>query len=224
MRDLLGQSPVLEIVDSRKGGWGHINVDQIVQSDRRQGLEPTDRTIALTPTCRFRIAPRCARSRSRAKAPPCAFDIKLADGKPDFWIFDDLRSLRGGILTVEAMLPVGSTALASITQGASPLDADTIGREAGRPRCHFTSRRGWLNDPNGLVFQDGEYHLFYQHNLYGWDWGNMHWGHAVGRDLVQWSEIGEAIRPRVYGDWAFSGSAVIDRENTSGFEIGRAHV
>jgi fructan beta-fructosidase len=203
------------------------DVDQIVQNDRLRGLEPASRKIALSERYLHLPVQNAAPIRKvtiRCKSVPVrVFDIKLAEGKPDFWVFDDLQPLQGNTLEIAAMLPVGSTALASITQGARPPDSHLIGREAGRPRFHFTSRRGWLNDPNGLVYQDGEYHLFYQHNPYGWDWGNMHWGHAVSRDLVHWEEIGEAIRPRAYGDWAFSGSAVIDRENTSGFGVaGRA--
>ena len=87
--------------------------------------------------------------------------------------------------------------------------------EQWRPQAHYTPQKNWMNDPNGLVYYDGEYHMFYQYNPEGSDWGNMSWGHAVSKDLVHWEELGVAI-PHTSQYGVFSGSAVIDTKNTSG--------
>lgn len=221
--DLKGKRASIMIVDAAKGGWGHINVDQILQSDKRRGTEiarrefVVDQGYLLLPVkngapvrrMKFLVDNETVRE----------FEIELADQKSDFWVSADVQAFRGKTLIVEVPLPVDSKALQAISLSNAP-PAATEG-EQRRPQFHFTSRRGWLNDPNGLVYLDGEWHLFYQHNPYGWNWGNMHWGHAVSRDLLHWQELPTAIYPRQWGDWAFSGSAVVDERNTSGFKTGK---
>ena len=88
--------------------------------------------------------------------------------------------------------------------------------EPYRPQFHFSPEKNWMNDPNGLVYYDGEYHLFYQHNPFGPKWGHMSWGHAVSDDLVHWKHLPVALYEED-GVMIFSGSAVVDRKNTSGF-------
>src|SRR6185437_16932360 len=96
----------------------------------------------------------------------------------------------------------------------------TLYHEALRPQFHFSTRRGLQSDANGLVFYDGEYHLFYQHDPFDEQGaGNTFWGHAVSTDLVHWTELPDAIYPEGR-DGIWSGSAVVDRDDTAGFQNG----
>ena len=146
------------------------------------------------------------------------FEIGLADGEPDFWVFSDVGNFLGKKIKIQVDT-ASTVALDLVTQSDSFKDEEILYREKYRPQIHFSSRRGWNNDPNGLVFYRGEYHLFYQHNPYGWNHGNMHWGHAVSTDLVFWKELNDALEPDGLGT-IFSGSAVVDWGNTAGFQTG----
>jgi fructan beta-fructosidase len=142
--EFAGRQARLRIFDKATGGWGHINVDHIMQTD----------------------------------VPPQRFDLehKLAEYRTSSTYMD----------------------------------------EPFRPQTHFSPEINWMNDPNGLVFHDGEYHLFYQYNPAGNSWGHMSWGHAVSPDLTHWKHLPLAIAEEK-GIMAFSGCCVVDHNNTSGF-------
>jgi len=142
------------------------------------------------------------------------FAIRLAPKNPGYWVFYDVTRFKGKTLRI--IYNGDPSGLKTIYQDDKIAGQDSLYKEINRPQVHFTSRRGWNNDPIGLVWYNGEYHLYYQHNPFEINWENMHWGHAVSKDLVHWKELGIALSPDTLGTM-FSGSAVIDKNNTAGW-------
>ncbi|MDD4869406.1 MAG: glycoside hydrolase family 32 protein [Kiritimatiellae bacterium] len=221
--EFAGKTAIIEIVDNAKGGWGHINVDQIVQTDRKPAALLSDQKREFEVTKHYlnlpvkngapkRIFTVFVDGKEERK-----FDIELADSIPDWWAVLDVSPWKGRKLVMQVnKLPEDSVALKSIEQDDVIKGSENLYQETLRPQFHFSPKRGWNNDPNGMAFFKNEYHLFFQHNPYGWGWGNMHWGHAVSKDMVHWREFDDVLAPDEFGPM-FSGSAVVDWKNTSGF-------
>lgn len=230
--DLVGKQAVIQIVDQRSGGWGHINIDHLVQSDRSMIVPPEELVRSLVLEKNYLNLPvkngapkRRMELRIEGTAVR-AFDIELAPREPDWWAAIDIRPFQGqeAMLKVNTLTP-GSGGLKIVDQTDQIKGTSTLYDEPLRPQFHFSQKRGWNNDPNGMVYHDGEYHLYFQHNPYGWGWDNMHWGHAVSKDLVHWEELPIALYPWTQAvAHCFSGSAVVDAQNTAGFQTGDEQV
>ena len=156
---------------------------------------------------------RC-RLHFRAKGIDDLSVVARLSAEPDYWVFKDLTAYKGKILTIT--YDGSEEALAQVYQSDTIRDTQKIYHEKNRPQFHFTSRRGWLNDPNGCIWHDGLYHLYYQHNPFEREWENMTWGHATSPDLLHWTEHAPVLFPDTLGTM-YSGSAVFDKDNTSGF-------
>ena len=146
-----------------------------------------------------------------------ALNVRLAMNGIDYYVPVDLSEYAGQPVSFNFQLAPEAAVCWNEIKLSDQFDA--ANREKFRPLYHFSPAWGWMNDPNGMVYKDGEYHLFYQHNPYGSMWGNMHWGHAVSKDLTRWEHLPEAISPDALGT-IFSGSCVVDKDNTAGFGPG----
>lgn len=148
------------------------------------------------------------------------FDLRLDYVNPCDWVFYDLRRFSGTTVEFGCEPDIAiqdNQCMAPLSPNSQTLNY--------RPYIHFTPNHGWINDPNGLLEYTSPvtgiktYHMFFQYNPYDTVWGNMHWGHAVSRDLVHWEELPIALYPDADGTM-FSGSAIIDRENRTGLKEG----
>ncbi|MCL2005175.1 MAG: GH32 C-terminal domain-containing protein [Planctomycetaceae bacterium] len=223
--ELQGKEAFIEIVDARQGGWGHINIDHIIQTNKQHA--PVAVTVSLFPEKEFIHLPITMSAPItwvRVEVDGVwqqEFDCRLTiSGEPDFYANLQIGQWKGkNVDLVIERLPADAETLALIAQNDEMSHEETIYTERLRPQFHFTARTGWINDPNGLLYYDGLWHLFFQHNPYSTDWGNMTWGHATSPDLLHWTEHPAALHPDKLGT-IFSGGGVVDHHNTSGFQVG----
>ena len=139
--------------------------------------------------------------------------IKLDAFSPDFFAYVDMSRFMGETLSID-IAPYVEVEIGE----SDTMDIPNLYREPMRPTVHFTTKNGWLNDPNGLIWLDGTYHMFYQHNPCEPNWENMHWGHATSPDLLHWTEHDPVLHPD-NGGLMYSGSAILDTENLLGLQV-----
>lgn len=139
-------------------------------------------------------------------------DIKLDNISPDYYAYIDMSRFKGQTISLTVCPEMEIS-----YRESDDMDIKDVYSENMRPQAHFTTKNGWINDPNGLIYINGTYHMFYQYNPAENHWNNMHWGHAESTDLIHWEEKDYALFPDKTGTM-FSGSAVIDKDNVLGLQ------
>ncbi|TWU67204.1 Levanase precursor [Crateriforma conspicua] len=222
-----GQTAKIQVVDSATGGWGHINVDHIVQSDTKPRLPDfAAREKTFTIDHRYLIIPIEDKPKAQGRIQVFvddqevrryALNIATSAETTDWYAFFTLDAYRGQTARVVAN-KVTAEGFALVRPSDHIPGEDDFYHEPHRPQFHFTQKVGWNNDPNGMVYHDGTWHLFFQHNPVALPWGNMTWGHATSKDLLHWQQHPNKLFPKTMaqGD-CFSGGATVDQHNTAGW-------
>ena len=144
-------------------------------------------------------------------------NVRLARERVDYYVPFSLEAFMGKDVKIDVLgMPQGSLCWKELKLSDT---FDMANREKYRPLYHHTPAYGWMNDPNGMFYKDGVWHLYFQHNPYGSTWGNLSWGHSTSTDLVHWQYEGDPVMPDAWG-LIFSGSSVVDTDNTAGFGPG----
>jgi len=247
VRKYKGKKAVLQIVDDASEGWGHINVDQISQSNtqakkkplppRRGGGTPhLENAQEIEITGKYIIFP-VSNKGQRGRMTIVVGDQLVhnldCDFPPnkdaiDWWTYLDMAEYVGKTAKVVAR---AAPEICKMIQSSNEIrHLMPLYDEALRPQFHMSQMRGWNNDPNGMCYYDGQYHFFWQCNPAGRGWANMYWGHATSPDMVHWTEQDRALRsfgdnvknrhPKMADKNCFSGSGNVDLNNTAGWQKG----
>ncbi|NQU24180.1 MAG: glycoside hydrolase family 32 protein, partial [Candidatus Nealsonbacteria bacterium] len=244
-----GKKAVLQIVDDASSGWGHVNVDQISQSNtqakkkpfvappRRGGETPhleSAQEIKITGKyIIFPVSNKGQRGRMTIVVGDQlvhALDCDFPPNKDaiDWWTYLDMSEYVGKTAKVVAK---AAPEICEMFESSDEIrHLMPLYDEAFRPQFHISQMRGWNNDPNGMCYYDGDYHFFWQCNPAGRGWANMYWGHATSPDMVHWTEHDRALRsfgdnvenrhPKMADRNCFSGSGNVDLLNTAGWQKG----
>ncbi len=227
VKDLADRTITLQIVDAMTGGWGHVNVDHIVQTDRKPKVPSfARREKAFTVEHRFLIIPIQNKGKASGRIQLFVDDqevrnyglnIATSVDTTDWYAFFTIDAYKGQKARILAN-KVTEEGFALVQQSNTIPGEDMFYQEPHRPQFHFTQKVGWNNDPNGMVYHDGLWHFFFQHNPVALPWGNMTWGHAISKDLLHWEQQPNKLFPNTMAVKAcFSGGATVDTKNTAGW-------
>ena len=217
-----GKSAQLKIVDNSTAGWGFIDADNFYMSDNQPNVAKISFKVAKNDN--YILLPMEELGGELETAvfvdgiKTNTFFMRLAQTKIDYWMPFEVSAYQGKTISFEVAANIPKNAL-FITKAKTSDKFDFDYNEKFRPLFHFTPPYGWMNDPNGMVYYDGEYHLCYQWNPFGNRWQNMSWGHAISKDLLYWKHMPVALLPDSLGT-IFSGGSVVDHNNTAGFQTG----
>jgi fructan beta-fructosidase len=220
---LLNQTAQIQIVDNvganENGEWRRLSVDQITATDASLlSVIVPNKNYLLLPVKTGAVKRRVELVQEGLVVREMKVELSTT---PDFWAFIDMTPYLGKELMVrlDSKLATSTELQNFFIQSDVITTATPIYEENLRPIYHYSAKRGFLSDPNDLVYKNGEYHMGYQHNQFGWAWDNMTHGHAVSTDLVHWTELAEPIVETYWGA-SWNGSSVIDTNNSAGFGAG----